>query len=97
MQIHNPIAGWLHSTITEQTSTAGSACKDWRQSGCRSAPIRRLLRNGVEHARPVSAEGPNAKALSTGAPAPDAGLQAPGASSVLLRRACMTSNPLIVA
>lgn len=27
MQIHNPIAGWLHSTITEQTSTAGSVAK----------------------------------------------------------------------
>ena len=27
---------------------AGLCCKDWRQSevGCRSAPIRRLLRNG---------------------------------------------------
>ncbi|OKS44329.1 transposase, partial [Pseudomonas aeruginosa] len=26
----------------------GLCCKDWRQSevGCRSAPIRRLLRNG---------------------------------------------------
>jgi hypothetical protein len=28
--------------------TPGLCCKDWRQSqvGCRSAPIRRLLRNG---------------------------------------------------
>jgi len=27
---------------------SGLCCKDWRQSevGCRSAPIRRLLRNG---------------------------------------------------
>ncbi|WP_255420471.1 MerR family transcriptional regulator [Novosphingobium sp. LASN5T] len=31
-----------------QTCAEGLCCKDWRQSevGCRSAPIRRLLRNG---------------------------------------------------
>ena len=34
--------------ITVPLSTGGLCCKDWRQSevGCRSAPIRRLLRNG---------------------------------------------------
>ena len=31
-----------------QNGSVGLCCKDWRQSevGCRSAPIRRLLRNG---------------------------------------------------
>src|SRR3546814_8255527 len=34
--------------ITPRPRGAGLCCKDWRQSevGCRSAPIRRLLRNG---------------------------------------------------
>ena len=44
----------------------------------------------------VSAEGPMPKLSPQGAPRPDAGLQAPGAS-LSLRRARMTSNPLIVA
>jgi hypothetical protein len=32
----------------QQTQVIRLCCKDWRQSevGCRSAPIRRLLRNG---------------------------------------------------
>ncbi|OPD99895.1 hypothetical protein APA08_33360 [Pseudomonas aeruginosa] len=36
-------------SITRRANSApGLCCKDWRQSevGCRSAPIRRLLRNG---------------------------------------------------
>jgi glutaredoxin len=38
----------LLSVSTAETFVAGLCCKDWRQSevGCRSAPIRRLLRNG---------------------------------------------------
>ncbi|EGI5146725.1 hypothetical protein FY843_004371 [Salmonella enterica subsp. enterica] len=36
------------SSISEVICTNRLCCKDWRQSevGCRSAPIRRLLRNG---------------------------------------------------
>jgi len=36
------------TTAAELHRAAGLCCKDWRQSevGCRSAPIRRLLRNG---------------------------------------------------
>ncbi len=50
----------------------------------------------VEHAHGLrQRRGPNAKALHKAHLAPDAGLQAPRAS--LLRRARMTSNPLIVA
>ena len=34
--------------VLDAMFSAGLCCKDWRQSevGCRSAPIRRLLRNG---------------------------------------------------
>lgn len=34
--------------VIGEAATKGLCCKDWRQSevGCRSAPIRRLLRNG---------------------------------------------------
>lgn len=37
-----------HYTFSESDLSIRLCCKDWRQSevGCRSAPIRRLLRNG---------------------------------------------------
>lgn len=37
-----------HLKFTKPGCAARLCCKDWRQSevGCRSAPIRRLLRNG---------------------------------------------------
>ncbi|MEX6940277.1 broad-spectrum mercury transporter MerE, partial [Pseudomonas aeruginosa] len=36
------------AVVLAGTTAGGLCCKDWRQSevGCRSAPIRRLLRNG---------------------------------------------------
>ncbi len=39
--------GWGR-VCTDTACRRGLCCKDWRQSevGCRSAPIRRLLRNG---------------------------------------------------
>ena len=41
---------WLANErkVSVSTHRQGLCCKDWRQSevGCRSAPIRRLLRNG---------------------------------------------------
>ncbi|MEG8224034.1 hypothetical protein OSJ57_26110 [Sphingomonas sp. HH69] len=39
---------WALNMIVHQTYGERLCCKDWRQSevGCRSAPIRRLLRNG---------------------------------------------------
>ncbi|WP_305832405.1 hypothetical protein, partial [Pseudomonas aeruginosa] len=38
----------VESDALDAEFLAGLCCKDWRQSevGCRSAPIRRLLRNG---------------------------------------------------
>ncbi|KMS61199.1 hypothetical protein V475_15530 [Sphingobium baderi LL03] len=45
-------AGWILGRarlgLTLWIAFGGLCCKDWRQSevGCRSAPIRRLLRNG---------------------------------------------------
>lgn len=38
----------LQHRYTLESTMEGLCCKDWRQSevGCRSAPIRRLLRNG---------------------------------------------------
>ncbi len=42
------IGGGGHGLATAYYLAKGLCCKDWRQSevGCRSAPIRRLLRNG---------------------------------------------------
>ncbi len=41
-------AGSAGNYYTDKDNYYGLCCKDWRQSevGCRSAPIRRLLRNG---------------------------------------------------
>ncbi|TYR19716.1 type VII secretion-associated protein, partial [Corynebacterium urealyticum] len=42
------MTAWPAAPATCWTLPSGLCCKDWRQSevGCRSAPIRRLLRNG---------------------------------------------------
>ena len=43
-EVHEQESGELGAQLLR----SGLCCKDWRQSevGCRSAPIRRLLRNG---------------------------------------------------
>lgn len=45
-RIVGPVRGVLPDAVVD--GIEGLCCKDWRQSevGCRSAPIRRLLRNG---------------------------------------------------
>ncbi|MAX13980.1 MAG: hypothetical protein CMN59_00500 [Sphingobium sp.] len=45
---HAVRAAIQRSQASLATLSRGLCCKDWRQSevGCRSAPIRRLLRNG---------------------------------------------------
>ncbi len=41
-------ASWERDKLAAAERSKRLCCKDWRQSevGCRSAPIRRLLRNG---------------------------------------------------
>ena len=47
-KVARKLAAYDSSPRGQSDLRAGLCCKDWRQSevGCRSAPIRRLLRNG---------------------------------------------------